>query len=198
MKTGVKKLVIAAFGIVLNVVLGSVTSWLSIPLLFLDTIGTIYVAADIGMKYGILTGICTNLVMGITAGPTAIPFALVNVAVAIVVALMAKKGYTFVKAIITGLILSIVCPLIGTPIRLLLFGGFTGSGTDIMILALRASGQEIFAATFISAIAGNFVDKIASCIIVAILIKYLPKSVRGKTDSGKKAGDTNKPELDNV
>lgn len=183
MKSGVKKLVISAFGIVINVVLGSVTSWLSIPLLFLDTIGTIYVAADVGMKYGILTGICTNLIMGITAGPTAIPFALVNVAVAIVVALMARKGFTLVKAIITGLILSVVCPLIGTPIRLILFGGFTGSGTDILILALRAAGQEIFAATFFSTIAGNFVDKIASCIIVALLMRYLPKSVRGNTDA---------------
>ena len=183
MKQSVKKLVISAFGIVINVVLGTVTSWLGIPLLFLDTIGTIYVAADVGMRYGILTGICTNLVMGITAGPTAIPFALVNVAVAIVVALMARKRFTLVRAVITGLILSVVCPLIGTPIRLVLFGGFTGSGTDIMILALRAAGQEIFAATFFSTIAGNFVDKIASCIIVALLIKYLPQSVRGRQES---------------
>lgn len=179
MKLGVKKLVISAFGIVINVVLGTVISWLSIPLLFLDTIGTIYVSANVGMRWGILTGIATNLVMGVTAGPTAIPFALVNVAVAIVVALMARKSFGLVRAVIAGLILSIVCPLIGTPIRLLLFGGFTGSGTDILILALRASGQEIFAATFLSTIAGNFIDKIVSCIIVALLVKYLPKSITG-------------------
>jgi energy-coupling factor transport system substrate-specific component len=174
-----KKLIIAAFGIVINVVLGSVTSWLSIPLLFLDTMGTIYVAANVGMGFGILTGICTNLVMGITTGPTAIPFALVNVAVAIVVALMAKNGFTLIKSIIAGLILSIVCPLIGTPIRLILFGGFTGSGTDLLILALKAAGQEIFAATFISTIAGNLVDKIVSCIAVALLMRYLPERVTG-------------------
>lgn len=184
MKPNVKKLIIAALGIVINVVLGSVVSWLSIPLLFLDTIGTIYVSANVGMGYGILTGVATNLVMGVTAGPTAIPFALVNVAVAIVVGLMAKKSFGVVKAVIAGIILSVVCPLIGTPIRLLLFGGFTGSGTDVFILALRAAGQTIFAATFISTIAGNLVDKIVSCIIVAFLIKYLPKSV---TEISKKS-----------
>jgi len=184
MKPNVKKLIIAALGVVINVVLGSVVSWLSIPLLFLDTIGTIYVSANVGMGYGILTGVATNLVMGVTAGPTAIPFALVNVAVAIVVGLMARKGFGVVKAVIAGIILSVVCPLIGTPIRLLLFGGFTGSGTDVLILALRAAGQTIFAATFFSTIAGNLVDKIVSCIVVAFLIKYLPKSV---TEISKKS-----------
>lgn len=180
MKLNVRKLVIAAFGIVINVVLGTAVSWLSIPLLFLDTVGTIYVAADIGMRWGILTGICTNLVLGVTAGPAAIPFALVNVAVAIIVSLMARKGFGVVKAIITGLMLSVVCPLIGTPIRILMFGGFTGSGTDVLILALRASGQEIFAATFLSTIAGNFVDKIFSCIVVALLLRFIPPNIRGK------------------
>ncbi len=177
MNPSVKKLVVSALGVVINVVLGTAVSWLSIPLLFLDTIGTIYVAANIGMRYGILTGISTNLVLGATAGVTAIPFALVNVAVAIVVALMAKGGFGIVKAVITGLILAVVCPLIGTPIRLLLFGGFTGSGTDVLIAALRASGQEIFNATFLGTVAGNFVDKIVSCVLVAFLLKYLPKSI---------------------
>lgn len=190
MKVNIRLLVIAAFSIVINVVLGTVTSYLAIPLLFLDTIGTIYMAANFGMAYGIIVGVATNLVMGFTAGPTAIPFALVNVAVAIVVALMARKGFSLIKAIITGVILSVVCPLIGTPIRLLLFGGFTGSGTDIFILAFRAAGQEIFAATFFATIAGNFVDKIASCIIVALLMKYLPGNVTGairKTAEREKA-----------
>ncbi len=177
--SSVRKMIITAFAVVMNVVLGTITSYLSIPLLFLDTVGTIYISANYGLKYGILAGVCTNLIMGVTAGPTAIPFALVNVAVAIVVSLMAKNGFSMIKSVITGLILSIVCPIIGTPIRLILFGGFTGSGTDVLILALKAAGQTIFAATFFSAIAGNFVDKIVSCLIVAVSSKYLPASITG-------------------
>lgn len=174
--THVKKLTIAAMAVAINIVLGSFVAYLAIPLLFLDTIGTIYVSATSGMRYGILVGVVTNLVLGVTTGPTAIPFALVNVAVAIVVALMAKKGFGYKRAIVTGLILSVVCPLIGTPIRLILFGGFTGSGTDILIAALVASGKEIFSATFISTVAGNLVDKIASCLFVAfIIIRTNPK-----------------------
>ena len=185
--SNVTKLVLSAIAVAVNIVLGTVVSFISIPLLFLDTMGTIFVSASYGMRYGILVGVCTNLVMGITAGPTAIPFALVNVAVAVVVSLMAKKGFTLPKSIITGLILSVVCPLIGTPIRLLLFGGFTGSGTDILILALKAAGQTIFAATFLSAIAGNFVDKIVSCVLVSLLLRYLPSQITGLSKKSEAA-----------
>ena len=122
MKPNVKKLIIAALGIVINVVLGSVVSWLSIPLLFLDTIGTIYVSANVGMGYGILTGVSNEPGDGLPPARRQ-SFALVNVAVAIVVGLMAKKLRRR-QAVIAGIILSVVCPLIGTPIRLLLFGGF--------------------------------------------------------------------------
>lgn len=167
----VTRMIFAAIAIAVNVVLGSVTAWMAIPLLFLDTLGTIFISATLGVRYGILTGICTNLVMGVTSGPTAIPFALVNVAVALVTGFIARKGFSLPKAVVTGLILSVVCPLIGTPIRLALFGGFTGSGTDIIILALKAAGESTFTATFWGAVSGNFVDKIISCVLVSFLMK---------------------------
>ena len=168
------KLVLSALAIAINIILGTVVDSLKIPLLFLDTLGTIYITSQIGLSYGILTGVCTNLVMGLFTGPTAIPFAIVNVATAVVVYLFSKKKFTIVKAVIAGLILAIVCPMLGTPIRLLLFGGFTGSGTDILIMAFKASGKEIFASTFMATVAGNFVDKIASCVLIAAVSKYLP------------------------
>lgn len=175
----VKILAFCAIAVVLNVVLGSTVSALKIPLLFLDTIGTILVASTFGMSYGILTGVTTNLLMGLLTGPLAIPFALVNVAVAIVVALIAKGNLTYRKAIITGLLLAFVAPMIGAPIRLVLFGGFTGSGTDVVIMALRASGKEMITSAYWGAVAGNLVDKVISCILVAwfVSLPQLKKSL---------------------
>lgn len=171
MKNTTKVLAMCAIAVVLNVVLGEAVSMLKIPLLFLDTMGTIFIAANFGMKYGILTGVTTNLLMGLISGPLSIPFALVNVAVAIVAALLAKKGFGYKQALIAGVLLAIICPMIGAPIRLALFGGFTGSGTDVVILALRASGKEMISATYWGAVAGNIVDKIVSCLVVAWFIK---------------------------
>ncbi|OJG45295.1 hypothetical protein RV04_GL002343 [Enterococcus hermanniensis] len=166
-----------AIAVVLNVVLGETVSMMKIPLLFLDTMGTIFIAANFGMSYGIITGVTTNLLMGLLSGPLSIPFALVNVAVAIVVALVAKRGFGYKQALLAGVLLAFICPMIGAPIRLALFGGFTGSGTDIVIMALRASGKEMISATYWGAVSANVVDKIVSCLIVAWFIK-LPQMKR--------------------
>lgn len=184
-----RKTVILTYGamcIVMNVVLGTAVSALKIPLLFLDTIGTVLMAVLFGPWWGALTGLLTNLVLGITSGPTAIFFGLVNVAIAIVVGLMARK-FNFRKwyiALITGMILSIVAPLIGTPIAVAVFGGLDGSGMDIVVLWLRAAGESVFASTFISRITGNIVDKIATCMLVMVIITKLP--IFQKTYKGSK------------
>ena len=45
---------------------------------------------------------------------------------------------------------------------------------ELIFAWLLASGKSIFTAAFIPRITGNFVDKIASCIAVAVFIKKLP------------------------
>lgn len=169
-----------AIGVALNVILGEAASMLNIPLLFLDTIGTIFISAMFGIPYGIMTGVSTNLLMGLISGITAVPFALVSIAVAIIVGGMTRNGLTLKKSIVIGIVLAVVCPLIGTPIRIALFGGLTGSGTDVIIVALRAAGKELFTSTFIGAISANIVDKIISCMLVYYMIQHpIFKKVRG-------------------
>lgn len=166
----------ASLGIVINIVFGTVVQTLQIPLLFLDAIGTIFVAVILGPFAGALTGGLTNIIQGIIINPKSIPFAIVNVAIGLIVGYMAKKyKFDFKIAIFTGLVLSVVAPLIGTPIAVFVYGGLTGGGSDIIFAWLLASGQKIFTAAFIPRITGNFVDKIASCLLVAFLIQKLPK-----------------------
>lgn len=175
MKT--KTLTFGAMCIVLNVALGMFVQTLKIPLLFLDTVGTILGAAILGPLYGALVGGCTNLVLGIISGPTNIPFALVSIAIGLVVGLIAKKRkFSYKEAIITGLILAVLCPLIGTPISVLVFGGLSGSGADFLVGFLMKSGKDIFTAAFIPRILTNIVDKVISCLIVVFFIDRMPKS----------------------
>lgn len=175
MKT--KLLTFSSLCIVLNVVVGMITSMLNIPLLFLDTIGTILGAILLGPLYGAAIGGCTNLVLGIISGPTNIPFALVNIVLGLFVGFIAKKGnFDYKKAILTGLALAIICPLVGTPISVLVFGGLSGSGADLLVGFLMQSGQKIFTAAFIPRILSNIVDKPLSCLVAVFLITRLPKS----------------------
>lgn len=176
MKNKTNVLVFSALGIAINIVLGYVAGILNIPLLFLDTIGTIFVAAVCGPFYGALTGGLTNVALGIIQNPKNIPFALVNIAVGIVVGLIARKWKFDLKtAIITGLILSVVAPLIGTPIAVYVYGGITGDFNDVFFTWLTQTGQTIFAAAFIPRITSNIVDKVVSCIIVSLLLTRIPK-----------------------
>lgn len=169
-------LVLGSLGVVINIVFGTVVSLLQIPLLFLDTIGTIFVSVLLGPWAGAITGGLTNVIQGFITNPRDIPFALVNIAVGLVVGFIARKWkFNLKTAVITGLILSVIAPLIGTPIGVFLYGGLTGGGNDLIFAWLLASGQSIFTAAFIPRITGNLIDKLVSCILVAVLIQKLPK-----------------------
>lgn len=171
-------MVLAALGVVVNIVFGTVVNLLHIPLLFLDTVGTILVAVVLGPFAGAATGGVTNIILGITSNPKEMLFALVNIAIGLIVGFIAKKWkFNLKTAIITGLILSVVAPLIGTPIAVYVYGGLTGDGNDLLFAWLRASGQGIFTSAFIPRITGNFVDKIASCILIAVIVMRMPKSM---------------------
>lgn len=176
-----RSMIFASICIVINLVLGTVAQMLQIPLLFLDTIGTILSAVVLGPFAGALTGGLTNVIQGLITNPKDIPFALVNIAIGLIIGFIAKKHKFDLKtAIISGLIISIVAPLIGTPIAVFLYGGVTGGGTDLIFAWLLATGQKIFTAAFIPRVAGNLIDKIGSCILVSQILRYIPHSLVGK------------------
>lgn len=171
-----KKITFSAMCIVVNIVFGMFVTMLNIPFLFLDTVGTVLGAVVLGPFWGALIGGCTNLVLGIISGPTNIPFALVNIVLGLIVGFVAcKKGFGYREAILTGLLLSVVCPLIGTPISVLLFGGLSGSGADFLVGFLVQSGQKIFTSAFIPRILTNIIDKPLSCVMVVYFLNKMPR-----------------------
>lgn len=174
-----KALILIALGVVFSIVLYKIAAILGGGLLFMDTVGTIFVAAFLGPIPGILTGVLTNLVNGVLSGPMEIPFLLVNAAVGAIVGLTAQKtkNYNILTAIIVGLVLAVVCPLIGTPIAVWLFGGLTGSGTDFIVLWLKSTGMKLIPSAFYARIVENLVDKVISSLLVFAVLKALPLSL---------------------
>ncbi|MFM1652106.1 CD3073 family putative ECF transporter S component [Brevibacillus sp. B_LB10_24] len=175
MKTKTMAVNFTALGVAINLVLAFFVQTFKIPLLFLDTIGTVLVAVLFGPWWGAAAGMLTNLLQGLS-NPKGVPFVIVSVVVGLLVGFIARK-FDFRKwyvAVGTGILLSIVAPLIGTPIAVAVYGGLTGSGTDLLVLWLRATGEGIFASTFLSRIAGNIVDKIGTCLFVLFLLWRVP------------------------
>ena len=170
--------------IAMNIVLGIITGALGIPL-YMDTLGTVLTAVLAGPVPAMIVGLLSNVITGLIYSVSDIPFALVNVAVGLIVGLAAKKwDFTLPVAIILGLILSAVCPAIGTPIGIYVYGGLNGSVSDMLVMSLVEGGKTIFQASFLRNIASNLIDKVGTCIIAWLIIKYLPASFKanfGKT-----------------
>ncbi len=158
----------------MNIVLGIITSALGIPL-YLDTLGTVLSAAILGPVPGIIVGALSNIITGLIYSVSDIPFCLVNMAVGLIVGLVAKKfGWGLIPSIITGLALSFICPAIGTPIGIYIYGGLNGSVSDILVASLVEGGKTIFQASFLRNVASNLIDKIGTCVIGFALIKAMP------------------------
>jgi energy-coupling factor transport system substrate-specific component len=171
-------MIFCALAIAMNIILGIITSSLKLPL-YLDTIGTIFAAVYFGPWYGATVGALTNILTGIIFNPKDILFLLVSVAVGLIVGFIAKKfNFGLVSAVVTGLILSVVCPLIGTPIGIWVYGGLTGTGTDFLFMWLQEVGNNIFVSSFIAKVLNNILDKVGSCILVWALIASLPKQFK--------------------
>lgn len=174
-----RKLVFSSIGIVINIVLGLVVGMLHIPLLFMDTVGTIFVAVLCGPIYGAAAGALTNVVMGVLKDPREIPFLLVNLVIGLVVGYIAKKRKFDIKtAVVTGIILAVVAPVIGTPIAIYVYGGITGDFNDVFFVMMRNAGSTIFSSAFIPRITSNIIDKIVSCVIVSIVLSKISKQLR--------------------
>lgn len=172
-----RKVYVTAFcgvSVAMNIVLGIITSALGIPL-YLDTLGTVLTAAIIGPVPGIIVGALSNIITGLMYSVTDIPFCLVNMAVGLIVGFVAKKfKFTLVSAIITGLALSFICPAIGTPIGIYVYGGLNGSASDVLVMSLVQAGKDIFQASFLRNVASNLIDKVGTCVIAWALIRTIP------------------------
>lgn len=108
-----KKLTFAGISIGINIVLGTIVGWMSIPLLFLDTVGTVLSAVVLGPVYGMA------------------------------------------------------------------IGGITGDFNDVFFTALKNAGTDIFSAAFIPRITSNIIDKVISCVLVAISYRRLEGVING-------------------
>ncbi len=171
------KVYVTAFcgvAVAMNIVLGIITAALGIPL-YLDTLGTVLTAAMFGPVPGMIVGALSNIITGLIYSVSDIPFCLVNMAVGLVVGLVAKKvKFNLITAAITGLALSVICPAIGTPIGIFVYGGLEGNFSSVLVASLVQGGKTLFTASFLTKIGTNLIDKIGTCIVAFFLLKSMP------------------------
>lgn len=178
-------LLLIPIAVAINFAGGQLASLLKLPL-YLDTIGTIFVAMLCGPWVGGLAGLITNLVLGI-ANPIFIPFAIVNVTVGLVTGYLARKGMfaNWWKWIISMVLMALASIITAAPIVVIMFGGITSSGTSLITATLMATGAGIWGAVISTELVFTVIDRIISFGITFLILRVVPERTLIKFSIGE-------------
>jgi energy-coupling factor transport system substrate-specific component len=164
--------------VALNLAIGAIVAALKLPV-YLDSIGTILVAALAGPLAGVITGVASNLVLGMLSTPIFIAFIPVTAIIGTTAGIASRVGAfrTMPRALVAGAMIGLIAGAASVPIVLALFGGVTAGGTGIVTIALRALRIPLESAAFIASISVDVLDKMLSCAIVAAVLARLPRRI---------------------
>ena len=164
--------------VALNLAIGAIVAALKLPV-YLDSIGTVLVAALAGPLAGVLTGVTSNLVLGMLSSPTFIAFIPVTAVIGATAGIASRVGAfrTIPRAAVAGVVIGILAGAASVPIVLALFGGVTAGGTGIITIILRALDLPLESAALISSISVDVLDKVLSCVIVTVVLARLPRRI---------------------
>lgn len=175
-------------GVAINFVGGQIATSLGLPI-YLDSIGTIIVAAIMGPWIGATSGILFNIISSLVRGNImASLFGLCNLGSGVIVGYMArygkyKKGWHIVVATV---LVSLWNAIVAAPIAMVVYGGIDGNvGTNLMIVGLQALGNDLMGAAFLARIPANLVDKGIACVIAWIILRKLPENTQNLSGAKK-------------
>ncbi|HEX6534647.1 MAG TPA: hypothetical protein VF041_08615 [Gemmatimonadaceae bacterium] len=168
--------------VALNLALGAIAGALKLPV-YLDSVGTILVAALVGPWAAVVTGIASNTVLGLLSNPQLLAFIPVTIVIGLLAGAAARVGAfrSLGAAAAAGVVIGVAAALTSVPILIALFGGVTPSGTGIVTVALRTVlGLSLERAAEIASLSTDVLDKPLSCVIVALVLARLPRHLAAR------------------
>jgi energy-coupling factor transport system substrate-specific component len=168
--------VLIPVAIAINVAIGQIVVILRLPV-YLDSIGTVLVAAVAGPWAGALTGTLSNIIWGLLIDPNAFPWFPVALFIGFVAGWCAVGGLfkSWWKVVVTGFLVAITAAVVSTPIAVYLYGGITASGSSFITAYLLETGRGIYEAVFSTNFLVEPIDKIATAILAFAIIQGLSK-----------------------
>jgi energy-coupling factor transport system substrate-specific component len=178
--------------IAINIAIGELVARVGAPFglaIYLDSIGTVLVAALVGPLAGAATGGLSNIIWGFF-NPVAMPFAVTAIVIGLLAGLFARLGWfrQVYLVPIAGLITGVVAAIMSAPLAAFIFGGVTGAGTDALVAAFRAYGDSVLAATTKQGLISDPLDKLLTFTLAYLIIVALPGRMRARfSQSGGQA-----------
>ena len=161
--------------IIINSVVGEIVGSIGLPL-YLDSVGTVLVAALAGPVAGMATGALNNVVWGLL-NPAALPFAAGAALVGWLAGVFIHR-FNALRNIATvigfGLVLGIVGGMVAAPVAAYVYGGTAGVGTGALVSLFREMGGSLIASVTTQAFISDPVDKVIVMLVAYFTVKALP------------------------
>ena len=177
-----RDLVLVRLGVAVNLVIGQIVAALLLPV-YLDSVGTILVAALIGPRAAITVGLVSQVLNAVISGNFSwLPFAVVQIIVALYAAAAARLGLfrRLSTAIPAGIGMGFLAAACSAPISYFLFGGVTAGGVTVVTTLLRAVGAPLGIAVASASFATDLLDKAIACALVSVLLRSLPRTLAAR------------------
>ncbi len=182
-------LAVVPIAVGINLTLGKIAATLAIPV-FLDTVGTVLVAALTGLVPALVTGVVSQVTFTIVDGRIMWLFFLpVQLFVAAYAALAARRG-AFRHggiAVLAGLGLGILAATMAWPIALFVFGGVTAGGVTVITTVLTGSGVPLGWSVYAASLTADIADKIVTFVLVLVVLRSLPVRVLSRYPGAMRA-----------
>ena len=177
-KINVQKICLIAFAICINFVGGQIALFLKLPI-YLDSIGTVFIASILGPFYGMLPNLISGLLMGMTVDVYSLYYAPVGIVLGFVTGLVyrkfqPKKWQIFPAAIA----ITLPSTLISSCITAFLFGGIPSSGSSILVQLLAKTPLGMVGSCFTVQFITDYIDRILCLALAAVLMGALRKSMK--------------------
>jgi len=117
----------------------------------------------------------------------AIGIAIVAAIVGLIALLIVRRDLGVAYVAIAGLICGIVSAIISAPIAAVVFGGVTGSGTDLLVAAFQQAGSDLQTAVLQQGLLSDPIDKTVTFFVVFVLLQALSRRFIARFPQGEKA-----------
>jgi len=110
--------------------------------------------------------------------------------VALVLRLARDRELGVVLVLVAGAACGVLSALIATPIAALVFGGVTGSGTDVLVAAFQKAGSDLQDAVLQQSLISDPIDKALAFLLVFTLLGAVSRRLAARFPQGERAVGT--------
>ena len=129
----------------------------------------------------------TDVSVLLVAFSWAVAALLVLAVVSFLFLLLARRDLGVAFVAVGGAITGVVSAIISAPIAAVVFGGVTGSGTDVLVAAFQQAGSDLQTAVLQQGLLSDPIDKVLTFFIVFLLLQTLSRRFVARFPQGEKA-----------